>query len=96
LFLGSNFGHFFNRKKWAKFGGEEGPGGGGFEVRSFPINCGILFILPKRMCEEHAREYKLCAVFLIMAMIIKNELIIIVDIVAVVGRHRFFQFPQES
>jgi len=25
-----------------------------------------------------------------MAMIIKNELIIIVDIVAVVGRHRFF------
>ncbi len=31
------------------------------------------------------REYKLCAVFFkIMAMIIKNELIIIVDIVAVV------------
>ncbi len=42
----------------------------------------------------------LCAVFLIiMAMIIKKmELIKIVDIVAVVGRHRFFlgQFPQES
>jgi hypothetical protein len=40
----------------------QGAGGGGFEVRSFPKLWDYLF-LPKRMCEEHVREYKLCAVF---------------------------------
>ncbi len=54
------------------------------------------FVLPKRMCEEHVSIRCVQFFYIIMAMLIINELIIIVDIVAVVGRHRFFQFPQES
>ncbi len=50
------------------------------------------YFFGQKECEE-PRQYQLCAVFFIlMAMIIKNELIIFVDIVAVVGRHRFLSF----